>query len=518
MSRIRHLLLATVCAVAALPAHAQEGKRIDRLNVVLSADMRSSSPGVQRDGNSDIVLHHIVEGLVGPREDLSVAPMLAKSWMVEDGGKTYRFALRDDVVFHNGAKMTSAEVVASWKRYLDPKTQWQCLRFFDGVQGPKIEAVEAPDAQTVVFRLAQPSGLFLIGMANLQCNAAIVHGDSMGADGAWIAPIGTGPYKLGDWQRGRHVELDRHAAYRPLPGDKDGLVGGKLAYAEKIRFLVTPDSSVMRGALLSGDIDVNPALAPSDIDDARKRGIQVAVQSTMAWRVMLLQTQDPVLQDVRIRRAIAHAINLAEIADATSYGLAQPNPSAVPVASRFYNDKFKAWPAYDPAAAKKLLQEAGYKGQPVKIQSNMRPGGYNDISVAMQAMMAAVGINAQIEVLDWATQLQNYLGGKFQMSSFAYSSRLDPSLGYASVVGDKARMPSAQWDDATARDLLDRAGKTEDQAERQKLFEELHARMAEAVPILGLYNDVMVTGAGAKVRGYRPWATGLERYWGVWKD
>ncbi|MBN9531670.1 MAG: ABC transporter substrate-binding protein [Alphaproteobacteria bacterium] len=518
MKRLREVLLATACVLAALPACAQQGRQIDRLNVVLSADMRSSSPGVQRDGNSDIVLHHVVEGLVAPREDLSVAPMLARSWTVEDGGRTYRFVLRDDVTFHNGARLTSAEVVASWRRYLDPKTQWQCIRFFDGAQGPKIEAVEAPDARTVVFRIAEASALFLIGMANLQCNAAIVHGDSIGADGSWIAPIGTGPYRLADWQRGRFVELERFAAYSPLPGERDGLVGGKHGYAQKIRFQITPDTSVMRGALLSGDIDINPALSPSDIDDAKKRGIQVQVQSTLAWRAMLLQTQDPLLQDVRIRRAIAHSIDLAAIADAASFGLAPANPSAVPVASRFYNDKFKAWPAYDPAAARRLLTEAGYKGQPIRIQSNMRPGGYNDIAVSIQAMLAATGINAQIEVLDWATQLQNYLVGKFQMSSFAYSARLDPSLGYASVVGDKAKLPSAQWDDATARDLLDRAGRTEDQAARQALFEELHVRMAEAVPILGLYNDVLVTGAGPKVRGYKPWATALERYWGVWKD
>ncbi|MFX8323964.1 ABC transporter substrate-binding protein, partial [Acinetobacter baumannii] len=91
----------------------------------------------------------------------------------------------------------------------------------------------------------------------------------------------------------------------------DGLAGGKHAYAQKIRFQITPDTAVMRGALLSGDIDINPALSPTDIDDARKRGIQVQVQSTLAWRAMLLQTQDPLLQDVRIRRALAHAIDLA---------------------------------------------------------------------------------------------------------------------------------------------------------------------------------------------------------------
>ncbi|HKU93833.1 MAG TPA: ABC transporter substrate-binding protein [Vineibacter sp.] len=510
--------LVAAALLAATGARAQEGRRIDALTVALISDIRSSNPGVNRDANSDTVLHHIVEGLVAYREDLSVAPMLAESWQIEDSGKTYRFRLREGVTFHNGAPLTSAEVVWSWRRYLDTKTLWPCVRFFDGTQGPKIVDIEAPDPRTVVFRLQEASGLFLIAMANLQCNAAILHPDSLGPDGTWRTPIGTGPYVFRDWQRGRQVELTRFDAYHPAPGPRDGMAGGKIAYAGRIRFLAIPDASVMKTALQAGNVDVVPVLSANDIDDAKARGIQVAVQSTLAWQVMLMQTQDPLLSDVRIRRAIAHAVNLREVAQSLSFGLAGPNPAAVPLASPYHAAAFAAWPAHDPAAAKRLLKEAGYAGQPIKIQTSTRPGGYFDAAVMIQAMLAEIGINAQLDTLEWATQLQNYNQGKFQLSSFVYSSRLDPAFGYSSLIGDKKRFPFVQWDDPESNKLLDAAKISTDPAERGRLFAELHRRMADAVPILGIYNPVEVSAAGPRVRGYKTWPAGNERFWGVWKE
>jgi peptide/nickel transport system substrate-binding protein len=503
---------------AAAGAWAQDGKRIDLLTVALTSDVRSTNPGVGRDANSDIVLHHVVEGLVAFREDFTVVPMLAESWQVEDGGRTYRFKLREGVTFHNGARLTAAEVVWSWKRYLDPKTQWQCIRFFDGAQGPKVQSVEAADDRTVVFRLHEASGLFLIGMANIQCNAAILHPESVGVDGAWKAPIATGPYVIKDWQRGRQIELTRFDGYKPLPGPRDGMAGGKIALAERIRFLAIPDLSVMKTALLAGNIDVAPTISPNDIEEVKTRRMQVVVQPTFGWQVLLLQTRDPLLADVRIRRAIAHAIDRTELASALSFGLAGPNPSAVPVASPYTGPAFAEWPAYDVVAARRLLKEAGYAGQTLRIQTNSRPGGYFDAAVMVQAMLGAVGMKVELETLDWATQLANYGAGKFQMSSFIYSARLDPALGFSSLVGDKTKFPFLQWDDAEAVKLLDTAKISSDPAERRRLFEALHKRMIEAVPIIGVYNPVEISAAGPTVRGYRTWPAGNERFWGVWKE
>ncbi|HMG49607.1 MAG TPA: ABC transporter substrate-binding protein, partial [Inquilinus sp.] len=145
MTRLSVLAFAAALGLA-VPALASPPS--DTIRVALNADIRSTDPGTKRDDNTDAVILHVVEGLVAYREDASVGPMLADKVAVSDDGKTYTFTLRDGVKFHNGAPMTSAEVVWSWKRWLDPKTEWRCLPEFDGRGRIKIEAIDAPDPKT----------------------------------------------------------------------------------------------------------------------------------------------------------------------------------------------------------------------------------------------------------------------------------------------------------------------------------------------------------------------------------
>src|SRR5262245_52293620 len=106
-------------------AHAQT------ITYSLNQDLRSTNPGVNRDGNTDAVTLHMVEGLVGYDEQGEAKPMLAREITVSPDGKTYTFKLRKGVKFHNGAEMTSADVLWSWNRYMDAKTQWRCTSEFD---------------------------------------------------------------------------------------------------------------------------------------------------------------------------------------------------------------------------------------------------------------------------------------------------------------------------------------------------------------------------------------------------
>jgi peptide/nickel transport system substrate-binding protein len=173
------------------------------LRTRLNADIRSTDPGTNRDANTDGVMAHVVEGLVAFREDTSVGPMLAESWSVSNGGKTYTFHLRQGVRFHNGATMTAEDVVWSLKRWLDPATQWRCLSEFGANGIARVEAIAASDPLTVAVTLDQPTALFLPTLARPDCGqAAIIHRESIGPDGKWFAPVGTGPFKLGEWKRG----------------------------------------------------------------------------------------------------------------------------------------------------------------------------------------------------------------------------------------------------------------------------------------------------------------------------
>jgi peptide/nickel transport system substrate-binding protein len=128
-----------VTALVLLAGGAQAALAQSSIKVQLGADIRSTNPGVDRDGDTDAVVGHFVEGLVAYGENATVKPLLAESVSRSDDGLTYTFSLRHGVKFHNGEEMTSADVLWSWNRYMDPDTGWRCLPEFDGRKGFKVE-------------------------------------------------------------------------------------------------------------------------------------------------------------------------------------------------------------------------------------------------------------------------------------------------------------------------------------------------------------------------------------------
>jgi len=198
----RFVSAAVACLALASPAAAQ--KSGGTLTIALNSDIRSVEPGINRDANTDTVIQILFEGLVAHRADLSVGPALAQSWTVSDDGKTYTFRLREGARFHNGAPVTSAEVKWTWDRLMS-QTGWNCKRTFDGSSGLKVLAVEAPDPATVVYRLDAPQAIFLKQLANVQCHVLVAHPSSVDADGKWVTPVGSGPYKLKEWKRGDFI-------------------------------------------------------------------------------------------------------------------------------------------------------------------------------------------------------------------------------------------------------------------------------------------------------------------------
>ncbi|KZS00488.1 Uncharacterized protein APZ42_003185 [Daphnia magna] len=130
-------------------------------------------------------------------------------------------------------------------------------------------------------------------------------------------------------------------------------------------------------------------------------------------------------------------------------------------------------------------------------------------------MMQAVGLNVEIEVLEWATQLDRYQKGSYQMMSFSYSARFDPALSYEQVSGPKDKQPRKVWDDAEGLRLLDEVMTVTDKPARQALFDRMHRRFIETVPMLVLYNGVDSVAHSKRIEGYEPWLGAKPRLWGV---
>ena len=507
-----------VLGFATLGALAQHAVADTTLRVGLGADIRGTEPGVNRDENTDTVILHVVEGLVAHREDASVGPLLASKVEASDDGLTYTFTLRDGVRFHNGATLSSAEVKWTWDHYLDPKTQWRCLPEFDGRGGAKISAIATPDPRTVVFTLDQPNALFLASMARPDCGGSgILHPDSLAADGRWKSPIGTGPFTLAEWKPGQYVQLARFKDYSARDeAGPDGFTGKKEALVDNVRFMIIPDPSSAKAALLSNNVDLLPDVTASDAQELKALpGIQVSVSPIMAICGLLFQTNDPLLKDVRIRQAIAHSLDYGQMVTALSNGLSQPNNSAIPQTSAFYSAAAKQGYSYDPAEAQRLLKDAGYKGQPIRMIVNKRYQQMFDMGVLAQAMAQASGLNIQMETLEWGTQLERYQSGNYQMMSFSYSSRLDPALGFDSLMGDKGKEPRKVWDNPQAQGLLREAVRESDTAKRQALFDQLHAMMIKDTPMVIIYNGTVIGALRDSTRGYHSWPVAKPRLWGV---
>jgi len=491
------------------------------ITIAQSSDLRSSNPGVNRDGNTDGVILHIVEGLVGYNNGGEVKPLLAESFEVSPDGLTYTFKLRANVKFHNGKPLTAEDVVWNWTRYLKPETKWACLNDFVEGGAAHVTGVKATDASTVQITLEKPSAVFLGLMSRPECGyTGMISPESIAADGSFVKPIGTGPFQWNEWKKGEYIRLAKFADYvSPVnDGKPDGMVGSKRPLADGIKFMVIPDASTVKAGLESGVLDtaeISPDLIPEFKTNEK---MQLIVARNNGKNLFYIQTRDKVLSNPGVRRAMAMALDLDELVAAASNGTGEANGSMVSQDSVYFDETQKKRPAYDIEAAKKELEAAGYKGEPISIIANKR-GNVPSFPAAVmaQAMMQQAGLNVQIEVLDYATQVDRRRSGNYQVISQSVAPRLDPALMYAFYVGNKDKNASLMWDDPKAIELMKAAYVEADQAKRQKIFDEFHELMLKEMPGIFLYDMVDVWGATKKLKGQPVWQSNA-RLWEVSVD
>jgi len=487
------------------------------LRARLKSDIASTNPGTRRDENTDAVLLHIVEGLVASREDGSPAPMLASRWTVSPDGRVYTFTLRRDVVFHNGAPLTAADVIWSLQRYLEPQTRWRCLQEFGANGIARVLSITAPDPGTVIITLDRAAPMFLTTLVRADCGGTgILHPDSVDADGNWRTPIGTGPFELGEWRHNQFIELNRFAHYSPLPDARDGNAGGKHALVDHIRFLIIPDSSAARAALIRGSLDILDNLAASELTGIRGRqDLKFQLAPILDCYALLMQTRDPLLSDVRLRKAIALTIDTAGLTKAITWGTGTADNSPIPVASPYHGPVEARLRQPDMAAARRLLSAAGYDGRGIQLITSRHDPQMFDSAVVIQAMAAQAGIHLQIEAVDWPAHLARYTVGNYQLMVQSFSARLDPTLSFGIFIGDKREEPRKVWDTPRSRELLAQTMMSADAATRQPVFDTLTRDFLDEVPAVALFNSSRLAVVRSNVTGYQNWMAAQQRLWGV---
>lgn len=350
----------------------------------------------------EIVYANVFEGLTRIDQNGAVQPQLATEWSVSDDGLAYTFKLRPNARFHDGTALDASDVVFSLDRARGP----------DSVNAQKplfaaIDKVEAVDPRTVRITLSRPEGSLLF---NLGWGDAVIVGPES-ADTNKSKPIGSGPFKFDRWVKGDRIELSAVDAKTAL---------------QKVIFKIIPDPSSQVAALKAGDIDAMPNLnAPEAVlafqGDA---DFEVAIGSTEGETILSINNTKPPFDDVRVRRAIAHAIDRRAIIDGAMFGFGTPIGSHFAPHHPAYVDLTGIYP-YDPAKARALLKEAGVEN--LKLTLKLPPPIYaRRGGEIVAAQLKEAGIEAEIIPVEWAQWLEQvFRGNDFDLTIVSHTEPQD---------------------------------------------------------------------------------------------
>ncbi|WP_395713644.1 ABC transporter substrate-binding protein [Reyranella sp.] len=488
------------------------------LRIANVGDMRSMIPAGATDPGTQVPQVQIYEGLVTWREDGSVAPMLAADLpTISADGLTYTFKLRDGLTFHDGTAVTAQSVVKTWEWYLNPKNSWVCRSYFDGAGTVKIVGVEAKSATEVEFKLAQPSKVLLTQMARTDCQESAIMAESMVTGGQRpTMPIGTGPFKVTAIRPGQDITLVKFDGYKPRSEKTDGFAGRKEALVDKIVFVIIPDPAAANAALLAGNIDLWPRIELNYAKALESTpGLKVDSAITPSIYTLAFQTAKGPLQNATLRQAINYAIDRKGMIAALTDSRATASSSIIPASTQFYAPATRGGDfAYNPEKAAALLKQSGYKGEPVRITTNKNYPMMYETGVMVQGYLQAIGVNATLEVNDFATQFSKYNTGNYDMMTWNYNPSFVPALVFDRFTGSKETQASKLWTDPEARKLTDELLQTP--VDRQQPFyTKLQQLYVKEAPMIVWATGEVTSAYRDAVQGYAAWPGRLPRLWNV---
>lgn len=457
-------LLATASLVLT-PSWAQAQSRKDSVVLGMILEPTSLDPTMAPAAAIGEVVHYnVLEGLTKINVDGSVSPLLAESWKMDADGKAFTFKLRKGVKFSDGASFDSAAVKFSFERAKDAKSTNKAK----GAVFSNISHISTPDAHTVVLVLNNPDGNFLFRMG--ENTAVILHPDSVAT--AATKPVGTGPYKIDNWAKGSAITMSRWDGYRDVAAVK----------LKKVTFRFINDASAQVAALLAGDIDGMPRFqSPQSLKQFQSdKRFVVELGSTAGKGIMTINNRKKPFDDVRVRRALSHAVDKKAFIDGVFEGLAKPIGSHMAPTDAGYVELSAQYP-YDPEKAKALLKEAGVQ-TPLNVTLTLPPPPYaRKGGEILAAQLAKVGINAKIENVEWAQWLGGAFKGNFDLTVINHVEPLD-YMAYAN--------PQYYWgyDSKAFRDLAAKHSEATSAKDRTKLFGDMQRMIANDAVNVFLFN------------------------------
>lgn len=482
------VLILGACAVAAACSRTERAP--DLLLVGLEGSPQQLDPRFSLDAYSSRVGTLLYAGLLRTTPDGATEPALAEAMEVPSPTR-YRLRLREGLRFHDGSPLEAADVAATIDSILDP-----------AIGSPKaagfalVERIETPDPRTVEFRLRAPHAPFPVALTIGIVPRAWRH---RGAGGD--PPPGTGPFRLESWERDRALRLARFDGYYEGP-----------ALLEGVEFRVVPDPTVALLKLKAGELDLLQNMVNPDHLKAlaRMEDLQVVEADGVNYSYLGFNLEDPVVGDRRVRRAVAHAIDRRAIVEHLLRGAATPATGLLAPSNWAYAAEVPTY-AYDPARARALLDEAGYRrprdGGPrlrINYKTSTNPER-RQIAEVFQHQLAEVGIEVAIESLEFGTFFGQIKDGNFQMYSLTWVGTTEPDLFYnvfhsgqtPPVGANRGRYRNPEMDA-----LVEAARVETDREKRKALYAQVQRLAAEDLPYVSLWWSKNVVVARADLQGF----------------
>jgi peptide/nickel transport system substrate-binding protein len=462
-----------------------------RANVAIQPEPPSLMLGLVQNAPTQQIAGNIYEGLLRYDTDLNPMPSLAKSWEVSEDGLTYTFHLQEGVKWHDGAPFSADDVVFTADVFL--RAQHPRFRAILG----NVDTITAPDAQTVVFTLKSPFGPFLnafeVGSMPI-VPKHIYEGTDFQTNPANNTPIGTGPFKFGEWQKGSFIKLVKNPDYWDA---------GK-PYLDEVFWHVIPDAASRAVAYETGQIDILPAGSVENFDIPRIAALPDTCMTESGWEffgpqswVWLNNRQGPTASK-EFRQAILYAIDREFIRDALFNGLGSVSNGPFAASTKFRDTTLPAY-AHDPEKAAELVKASGYKGEVLKFVPMPYGETWMRLAEVIKQNLADAGINVEIVSTDVAGWNQKLSDWDFDLSTTYLYQYGDPALGVSRTYVSSNIAKGSPWNNVEGYAnpkvdaLFEEGAGIIDPAKRQAAYSELQQIMADEVPNAWLLDMGMPT-------------------------
>lgn len=513
------LLLLSILGVSACqsPESPQVEVKEKVLVVGRGGDSVSLDPASAEDGESARVTVNIFDTLVEyERDGIGVRPALAVSWQPSNDYRVWTFQLRQGVVFHDGTEFTAEAVVFNFRRWMDREDPYHRADFsywgfmFGGYPGV-VKSVEATGRYEVRITLNEPVASFLSNLAMFPFGIASPRAIKEYGAEFYRHPVGTGPFVFEEWVPNEKIVLRANRDY-----------WGETPKVDRLIFRTIEDSLERYKELEAGSLDIMEELDPADLPKVRENiSLRLLLRPSMNVGYMAINTEKPVLSNVKVRQAINHAINKDAIVDNYFGGLAKPAKNPLPPSVWGYNDAIQDY-AYDPQKAKKILAQAGYPGgfkTTLWVMKTPRPYLPQPMEVgkAIQQDLAAVGIQARIVTYDWGPYIKKLQNGEHDLALSGWIGDNGDPANFLYVLLDKSNAVKgsaanfAFYKNERVHTLLVAAQTEMNQGKRAELYRRAQEIIHEDAPWVPLDHTTPPLVIKRSVSGFWPHPTGVEK-------